>query len=748
MSLEPMEEWERPFFDTRMHACPMQTHSTSFQLVDERGDGTPYAGLAYEATDYEGAIYLGVLDETGTGKVNRHYCGPVVLKVDQAYQGSDKTYVRKVGREHYPLPITELQVRAEKTRFLNPSGARTQSNPAQAQAGFFCQVEVSELVAHRAHLPPLALRNFPPQHHVHSLMRRPSEAAAMAELGFGPTPPKVQGIALLPNKHHVLEVRPLRALSPVLSTGEEFCSLNLYQLALMATLSYSPFGQVPATQPVVSDSVSFPTQPSVGNWFGDALAKSDELWQVDAQQAGGKTYYPLYADVAYSKRLEIVPFDPELYPEVNSPELGAGQEHPAKLHYLDDAENDDGTDSQAFITHNDELVLLAVRGTAGGADVLRDLDAAQVPFEEGLGKVHSGFYDSAKAVRTFVATYLDKFYSGQKLVITGHSLGGAVALLVAEMLRLREGFTYDILLYTYGSPRVGDKTFVENAKALVHHRIVNQNDPVPSVPATWMNTSWRMSGMGAVLTFFNPALGGVVLFLSPINITGESYTHHGTLRHFMPVSFADGHKSAILWTPGCKTITERGGAAVCAKALDAKNGLPKRGGLLQQMMDNAHHKMVVSYIPHCWASLRRAQEALQEGRTLVTSTEYDRVHEALQDFETQLREKEAAARGSVRERQIVGPLRAEIGRLQETAARLKDLSGERVTEAKVYGRVTDQPEVLAMSLDRWLAHPFNRTQEQLAMAPPDADSNDRAIAALVGGHVPGATFNLDIDAIG
>lgn len=166
------------------------------------------------------------------------------------------------------------------------------------------------------------------------------------------------------------------------------------------------------------------------------------------------------------------------------------------------------------------------------------------------------------------------------------------------------------------------------------------------------------------------------------------------------------------------------------------------------MVDNAHHKMVVSYIPHCWASLRRAQEALQEGRTLVTSTEYDRVHEALQDFETQLREKEVAARGSVRERQIVGPLRAEIGRLQETAARLKDLSGERVTEAKVYGRVAEQPEVLAMSLDRWLAHSFNRTQEQLAMAPPDADSNDRAIAALVGGHVPGTTFNLDIDAIG
>ncbi len=390
MTPGPMEEWEKPFFSERIHACPRRTHSTSFQLVDERGDGRPYAGLAYEVSDSEEVVYLGVLDETGTGRVNRHYCGPVVLKLAQAYQGSEKSYTFLQKRPHYPLPITELQVRAEKTRFVNPDGARTRSNPAQGQADSFCQVEVSELVEHRAHLPPLALRYFPPRHQVHALMRRPS--AAMAELGFAPRPPRVRGIALLPNRHHVLEVRPLRALSPLLSTGEAFCYLNLYQLALMSTLSYSPFGQEPDTQPVETDAVSFPAQPSVGNWFGDALARSDELWQVDATQAGGKAYYPLYEEVAYSRRLEVIPFDPELYPEVNSPELGADQEHPARLHYLNDAKKRGSTDTQAYVTHNDELILLVVRGTASMADVLRDVDAAQTPFEETRGKVHNGFY--------------------------------------------------------------------------------------------------------------------------------------------------------------------------------------------------------------------------------------------------------------------------------------------------------------------------------------------------------------------
>ncbi len=549
----------------------------------------------------------------------------------------------------------------------------------------------------------------------------------------------------MPNKHHVLEVRPLRALSPLLSTDKEFCSLNLYQLALMATLSYSPFGQVPDTQPVVSDSVSFPTQPSVGNWFGDGLARFDELWRVEASQAPKETYYPLYADVAYSKRLEVIPFDPELYPEVNSPELGSDQEHPAKLHYLDDADKTRSTDSQAFITHNDELVLLAIRGTAGGADVLRDIDAAQVPFEEGAGKVHSGFYGSAKVVREFVTTYLDKFYSGQKLVITGHSLGGAVALLVAEMLRRNKKYAADILLYTYGSPRAGDKTFVESAHALMHHRMVNQNDPVPSVPAPWMKTSWGMTGLGAILTFVNVPAGLAVLALSPVNMTGEPYTHQGRLRHFMPLSLKGGDRSAILWTPGCETVTEHAGA-VCAKALKAEGGLPDRGGLIRQILDNADHKMVASYIPHCWASLRRWQEALKQKRASVTGTELFEVDKALEEITRQMMKEisNSTPAGTFKASQ----LQDEIAKVRETRLRLLELSKDPVTEAKVYGLIANQPEVLAMSLERWLAHPFNSMPEQFAMAPPDADSNDRAIAALVGGHVPGAAFDLNIDAIG
>ena len=71
------------------------------------------------------------------------------------------------------------------------------------------------------------------------------------------------GVCLLPNKHNVLEVRPLRALRPMLSTDSQFCALNLYQLAIMATLSYNQFGQAPDKTPIRDKKVSFPQKPSV-----------------------------------------------------------------------------------------------------------------------------------------------------------------------------------------------------------------------------------------------------------------------------------------------------------------------------------------------------------------------------------------------------------------------------------------------------------------------------------------------------
>ncbi|MFD2885106.1 hypothetical protein ACFS4T_33965 [Pseudomonas lini] len=174
MSLKPLAASDAPFMTGNIHACPLRGHSTSFQLVDEFGDGKPYAGLTFEITDYEDTIYTGKLDATGSGKVDNHYCGPVVLKLNQPFKGAEALYKDLRTRPHYPLPITELQVRAEKTRFFSTNQAYEPKpipqKTSQPPAAYY-QIEVSELVKHVAHLPPLAFRRDPPNMVVHKLLR-------------------------------------------------------------------------------------------------------------------------------------------------------------------------------------------------------------------------------------------------------------------------------------------------------------------------------------------------------------------------------------------------------------------------------------------------------------------------------------------------------------------------------------------------------------------------------------------------
>lgn len=697
-----LDAWKQPFFSARMPACALKGHWVSFCLVDEAGSGKAYGGLPYTLYDSTGCQYDGRLDGEGFARLQGFHCGPVVLKFDGLYSGVQAPYYQLRTRVAYELPITELQIRAEQTRFSTQDGRRTEGNPAQPQADRFYQVEVRDLVRHVAHLPPVTPRTHRPQRHALKMM---------ADLGFGPPQPTLSGVVLFPNQHSVLEVRPLRALRPMLSTEDSFCALNLYQLALMSTLSYCDFGQQPPKKPV--DQVSFPLDPTVGNLFAEKLSLFEDAWRVDPEQV--QRFYPLYQEVPYSLRFEILPFDPELYPQ-NRPALEHEQEHPARLHFFDDEKF--GTDTQAFITHHDEIVLIAVRGTASGADALRDANAHQVPFSEGVGKAHEGFYQAYRAMRDFVLHYLDLFHSGQRIVICGHSLGGAIALLLAEGLRRVPGSQYNILLYTYGAPRAADSEFADGASSLIHHRIVNHNDPVPSVPATWMNTTAKLWVPGAVTLFSAPAAGGLLFAAGLVRVGGNAYQHHGEQQHFMPLKLPDGTRSSVLWKPGCESILEAG----CNRALQLQGDMPGRDNLLKQLFQADQHFMTASYIPAAWATLRRWQQTLESQGPLVTPREFELLDLALETMTRQLRNKNrelerhrpANQRGYGHEHNQA--LNAEIDRLHTSRRRLESLRWRRLDAQDVYGSQADSLQ-LQPSLKRWFSHRENRELAQVASIP-------------------------------
>lgn len=73
-----------------------------------------------------------------------------------------------------------------------------------------------------------------------------------------------------------------------------------------------------------------------------------------------------------------------------------------------------------------------------------------------------------------------------KIVTTGHSLGGAGALLGAAYLR-KAGYAVDH--YSFGSPRVGNSVFVKfvTNQAGAEYRVTHEADPVARLPPIVFN---------------------------------------------------------------------------------------------------------------------------------------------------------------------------------------------------------------------------------------------------------------------
>jgi triacylglycerol lipase len=129
----------------------------------------------------------------------------------------------------------------------------------------------------------------------------------------------------------------------------------------------------------------------------------------------------------------------------------------------------------------DGEAIFICRGTDSVYDWLTDANYAVVLGASGT-RVHAGFNRTFQDMKDAIALFLAQ-NNPRHVHCVGHSLGGALATLVADWLSNRG---YGVDLYTFGSPRVGTQDFADKLTARVGrgniYRVCHSSDPVSLVP--------------------------------------------------------------------------------------------------------------------------------------------------------------------------------------------------------------------------------------------------------------------------
>ncbi|WP_308312599.1 lipase family protein [Streptomyces sp. ISL-11] len=145
-------------------------------------------------------------------------------------------------------------------------------------------------------------------------------------------------------------------------------------------------------------------------------------------------------------------------------------------------------DTQAYTMAGDHMIITAFRGTepAQIRDWLSDATTPPWPGPANKGFVHYGFGEALESVFPEVKKTLAEFRdNGQTVWFTGHSLGGALAMLAGARLYFEDPNLLADGVYTFGQPRTCDLTLAgacDKAFTRRTYRFVNNNDIVAQLP--------------------------------------------------------------------------------------------------------------------------------------------------------------------------------------------------------------------------------------------------------------------------
>ncbi|XVF13454.1 hypothetical protein REPUB_Repub08aG0209100 [Reevesia pubescens] len=191
-------------------------------------------------------------------------------------------------------------------------------------------------------------------------------------------------------------------------------------------------------------------------------------------------------------------------------------------------------------------IVIALRGTSTCLEWAENLRAQLVQIPESddpTQKVECGFLSLHKTPGAHVPSLAEsvadevqrliEMYKGEALsiTITGHSLGAALSLLVADEISSCAPQVPPIAVFSFGGPRVGNKGFVErlNEKNVKVLRIVNNQDLITRVPGVFIGeggSNQQQQKQNQQEEQRNESLGRVFNMLD--NNNPWAYSHVGT----------------------------------------------------------------------------------------------------------------------------------------------------------------------------------------------------------------------------
>ena len=142
---------------------------------------------------------------------------------------------------------------------------------------------------------------------------------------------------------------------------------------------------------------------------------------------------------------------------------------------------------------NTKTQYISIRGTSNSHNALQDIKFFKdKSFRLGI-ELHTGFHRTAEMIADDLLVRLDKTWT---TYVTGHSLGGAVSVIVAWYLD-HSGHTISECI-TFGQPKVTDSHGIRKMRGKIKiTRVVNETDVVPLVPpaGTHMNRYAQLGEM-------------------------------------------------------------------------------------------------------------------------------------------------------------------------------------------------------------------------------------------------------------